>query len=315
MPQDLMTPVGRLVQGGFKLRQKTDDHDKPVFKDGVAVMETFIAIAVPKLLVVNGQSIKNPDWDRFYAELYAVARSECGSYFDANGVCTHPGFSWKIKDGDGRDANGTDLSGKPGFAGCWIINCSTQFMPNVFHEGKFAPHEVIQNPDDVVKKGYYVRASVRVAGNGITPADAPRKPGIFVSQQLVSLVGYGDVISTGPDAAAAFAQPAAYIPPGMTTTPTVAAGAPPTPGNGLAPPPLPTAAPAPAPVATAPALPPPVAAAPPVPAAPIPVPPAPVATGPVYVMTAKAAGVTREQMHAQQWTDQLMVEHGYMVIQ
>lgn len=312
MPQDLMTPVGRLVQGGFKLRQKTDEHDKPIFKEGVPVMETFMAIAVPKTLVVNGQTIKNPDWDRFYTELYNVARAECGTYFDANGACTHPGFSWKIKDGDGRDANGTLLADKPGFAGCWIINCSTQFMPNVFHEGKFAPHEVIQNPDDVVKKGYYVRASVRVAGNGVTPADAPRKPGIFVSQQLVSLVGYGDVINTGPDAAAAFAQPAAYIPPGMSTTPTVATSAPPAPGNGLAPPPLPTTAPAPA--QTAAALPPPVQQAT-IPPPPANVPPPPAQTGPVYAMTAKAMGATREQMHAQQWTDALMIEHGYMVQQ
>jgi hypothetical protein len=301
MPTQLVTPVGRLVQGGFKLQVKKDDNDQPVYKDGQPVMETFIAIAVAK---------DNPDWNRFHAELYAVARAECAQYFNPQtGACTHPNFSWKIKDGDGVDGNGQALSGKPGFAGHWIINCTTQFMPGVYHEGKFASHEIIQNPDEVVKKGYYVRAFVRVAGNGVTPQDKNRKPGVFVSQELVSLVGYGEVINSGPDAQKAFGDtPAAYIPPGMSQTPTVGAGAAP----GLSPPPMPgVGLPPPGGVPAGLQMPGAAPTLPPPPAVTLPPPPA---AAPVYTMTAKAQGATREQLHAINWTDEALIANGLMVV-
>ena len=65
-----------------------------------------------------------------------------------------------------------------------------------------------------------------------------------------------------------------------------------------APTPAPTPAPAPAPApAPTPATPPP--AAPP---------------QPQYTMTAKANGATREAFHAQGWTDEMLLQHGYMVL-
>lgn len=54
------------------------------------------------------------------------------------------------------------------------------------------------------------------------------------------------------------------------------------------------------------------AAAPPAPPPPPPAPPAQPAA--VYTMTAKAAGQTREAMNAAQWTDDLLLQHGYMTI-
>jgi hypothetical protein len=44
-----------------------------------------------------------------------------------------------------------------------------------------------------------------------------------------------------------------------------------------------------------------------------PTPPAP--SGPTYVMTALANGLTREQYHASQWTDEMLINGGYMVMQ
>lgn len=62
------------------------------------------------------------------------------------------------------------------------------------------------------------------------------------------------------------------------------------------------AAPAAAPAAA------PVAAPPPVPATPPPAAPA----QPQYVMTAKANGATREAFHANGWTDEALIQNGYM---
>ena len=297
MPMQVRSPVGQLVQGGFKLRQKKDDNDQAVFKDGQPVMETFIALAVPK---------NDPDWNRFHGELYNVARSECPGFFDQNGACTHPGFSWKIKDGDGRDSRGVDLSQKTGFAGCWIVCFSTQFMPACYHEGKFQAHEVMQSPDETIKPGDYIRVFARIAGNGVTMADKNRKPGIFVSQEIVSLVGYGTRINNGPDAAAAFGNAPVALPAGASATPVVGGAAP----TGLAPPPMPGAAPAPAPAAPAPVYqaPAPAAAAPPPPP---PAPPAPAPAGPT--MTAKAMGSTREALIAIGWTDATLISEGLMI--
>lgn len=39
----------------------------------------------------------------------------------------------------------------------------------------------------------------------------------------------------------------------------------------------------------------------------------PASAAPTYQMTPKAGGITREQFHAQGWTDDLMIQHGYMV--
>jgi hypothetical protein len=212
---------------------------------------------------------------------------------------------------------------------------ATRFMPKCFHAGRYDPSMQIQNPTEVIKRGYFVRVNVYVNGNGVKPNETNKKPGIYLSPNLVELVGYGEEIQSGPDAADRFGKAGApvYLPPGMSATPVAGAGA----AVGALPglPGIPGAASVPAlPGVAVPALPalpglPPVPGAPvglpalpglpPVPGAPVGLPalpvPGAVAHVPVFTMTAKAQGLTREQMHAQQWTDALMLEHGYAVMQ
>lgn len=287
---EIMSPVGRFVQGSLSLEDKIDPQtNKPKLNDkGETIKECFIALAIAK---------NDPGLAAFYGAITAQAQAEFPHLF-VNGQCTHPQFAMKVQDGDGRDSNGKSVADKAGWAGHYIFKMATRFLPKCFHEGRFDPAQQIQNPTEVIKRGYYVRVNLYVSGNGVKPNETNKKPGIYLSPNLVSLVGYGEEIQGGPNAEKAFGAAGApvYLPPGMSQTPVVGAGA----VVGALP-----GVPAGLPAIGVPGL----------PSIAIPgLPPVLVAAAPVFTMTAKAQGLTREQMHAQQWTDDLMVQHGYAVI-
>lgn len=196
---DFVTPVGRLVQGSVVMQQEIDmDTNQPKLNaDGTPKMGIFMALAFPKVLP-NGQP--NTEFDMFWAKLNQVAQQAWPALFP-NGQCTHPRFSWKYQDGDGVSPTGVSVANKPGFAGHHILKFSTSFAVNCHYEGKFAPHEVIQNPAEVIKRGYWVRICGEAKGNGATGTQVP---GIALYAKLVSFVARGEEISSGPDAQAAF---------------------------------------------------------------------------------------------------------------
>lgn len=326
MSTQFISPVGRLVQGGMSLHAKTDMQGKPLLDgNGQQVQECFLAIAVPK---------NDPGLQQFYALFDAQARASFPHLFPNGGACTHPKFAWKIQDGDGIDSNGESVAGKPGHAGHWIFKMATRFAPRCYHYGKYDPSQQIQSPDDVIKKGYYIRVSGTIDGNGVEPGNKQAVPGLFVSPNMVELVAFGEEIVSGPDASKVFGGAAITtpLPPGASTTPilpTPGAGASPT---GLTPPALPGAATVPglAPPAlpgvpgAAPALPSPGVAAPGLPVAGLPAagsPPMPggfptpaiAAPQPQYQMQPSAQGATREQLHGLGWTDEALVAAGHMV--
>lgn len=275
---EFLSPVGRLVQGGMTLRPKIDlNTNKPaVDEQGKPIMEQFLALAIAK---------NDPNLPAFYAIFNQEAQAAFPHLF-VNGQCTHPRFAWKIQDGDGIDHNGKSVATKPGFAGHWIFKMQSRYAPKCFHAGKYDPAQQIQNPDDVIKCGYYIRVAGTTSGNGVKPNDPKAVPGLYMSANLVELVAFGEVIQSGPDAAKAFgAVPLpASLPPGAASAPVSAPG--------------------------------PVLAAPPLPGAPVAVPlplPAPVPTGPSYQMTASAMGGTREGLLALGWTDDALLAAGHMI--
>ena len=303
---EFISPVGRLVQGGMSLRVKNDMlTGKPKLdENGQQIHEQFLALAIRK---------DDPAWPAFYAQIYNEARAGFPHLLDANGAITHPRFAWKIQDGDGVDSNGKSVADKEGFAGHWIVKMASRYAPKCFHAGKYDPAQQIQNPDEVIKPGYYIRVAGVVSGNGVEANNKQAVPGLYISANLVELVGYGPIIQSGPDASKAFGTaPAPVLPPGASATPVAAPAAPgaaPPPPGGMAPPPAPApAAAAPAPPAAAPAPLPPPAAAP----APLP-PPAPAPAATARQMTAKALGNTYEALIAQGWTDDTLRQHGMML--
>jgi len=304
---EFITPVGRLVQGSMSLQTKMDrrTNQPKLDQNGNQIKEMYLSIAIRK---------DDPGWTPFYTQLYNLARSEFPHLVDpATGAIKHPKFAFKVQDGDGVDTNGESVKDKPGFAGHWVLKMASRYPPRCFHAGKYDPSQQIQNPDEVIKRGYFIRVAGTMAGNGVAQGEKDAVPGLYVSPNLVELVAFGEEITGGPDASKVFGGAgAAPLPPGASAVPVgAAAGAgghapPPPPQNGAPPPPQGSSAPPP-PQSNQAAPPPP----PPQQSAPPPPPP----SGPVYVMTSSANGATREAMLAIGWTDEGLLANGHMIRQ
>jgi hypothetical protein len=219
---DFNTPVGRLVQGSVKLEHQTDmrTKQKKFDADGSAEMAVFFAVAFPKVLP-NGQ--QNTEFGALWAQMVAAAAEAWPQFVKPDGTCTNPKFSWKFQDGDGVDDSGQSVANKPGFAGHYIIKFQTSYPVRCFYEGKFAAHEEIQNPEQVIKRGYWVRVFGEMKSN-MADLTKQQVPGIAIYPKLISFVERGDEIVSGPDAQAAFGAaaigwrpPASANPVGMPT--------------------------------------------------------------------------------------------------
>lgn len=281
---DFNTPVGRIVQGSVAMQQQKDIDTNQPMKDehGNPVMGTFIALAFPKVLP-NGQP--NTEFDAWWNQIKQVAAASWPALFPQGptGQCVNPRFSWKYQDGDGRDQSGKSVADKPGFKGNHVVRFYTSFPVRCFHEGKFAAHEEIQNPAEIIKRGYWVRIFGEVKSNNATGTQVP---GISLYPKLLSFVERGEEIVSGPDAQTAFGNAAVgWRPP---------ASASPIPTGGV----------------TAPAVSVPSVAAPAISVpAPVPTPPA----GPAVAPALAAQGITWPMLQAQGWTEEAARAAGHIV--
>ena len=243
---ELLTPVGRLVQGNPFEGNTKDATGRPlVYKTGANAgqprVDYFMAIAIPKT---------DPGVQDIITKIQTAAQAGF-----PNGEFNAPTFAWKIIDGDGVDAKGQPHANKQGFAGNYIFKFSGGYAPKCYSAGGAA---VLTDPASI-KRGYYIR----IYGSTVANMSA-QQPGVYLNHSAVELIGYGEEIQTGPDGAAVFGgQPAGALPAGASATPIA-------PATPMAQPPaaVPGAAPMPAPAAPMPAAVAPVAA--PVPAAPVP---------------------------------------------
>lgn len=288
---DLLTPVGRLVQGSLYEAQTTDAENKPlVYKSGPNAgqprVEFYFAVAIPK----------GPE--KHWAETeWGKKIWEVGHKGFPQGQANSPTFAWKIKDGDSTVPNrvGKKPCDQEGFSGHWVLSFSSGFAPGIYNSD--GTQQMLE--PNAVNLGDYIQVFGSVADN-----ESQQQPGVYLNHSMVALAGYGKRIFTGADPkAVGFGN--APLPAGASATPI---------SQGFNP------APPAAPVNSAPHVytPPPVAPAPvvphtailtppPVPAAP-PVPP----QAPVRVMTALAQGASYEQLINAGWTDALLIQHGMM---
>lgn len=212
MTTKIVTPVGRVVWGNPLIgRPKKDDNGQPVLKDGVQVIEYQFGLAIPKSAFAEvGQAIG------------AEAAAACPQGVPAD-------FSYKTKDGDtGVDGRGQPLSAKPGYAGCFVLSCSTTFPVPVYQRNGSAFVQLTQG----VKTGDFIRAELTINGHGRKPGKVGSKPGVYLNPNQVELVGYGEEIRGGANPDDAFGA-AAELPAGASATPTTSA---PFPGAPAAPP-------------------------------------------------------------------------------
>lgn len=206
---DILTPVGRMVQGHPFDEQTKDAKGNPLLvKTGPNIgqprVEYFLAIAVPKT---------DPQYAAFFQQIQLTAQAGF-----PGGESQLPTFAWKIKDGD--DPKYKD---KIGFPGHWVINCSGGFQPKVFTAG--GASQIVDSKQ--IKRGDYVRVYLSVRGNGQPASQA----GVYLNPSMVELVGYGEEIISGPSGDAVFGATPAALPAGASATPVasatpIAAGAP-----------------------------------------------------------------------------------------
>ena len=204
---EILTPVGRLVQGSPFEPQTLDAEGRPlVIKSGPNAGQPrqsyFVALAIPK---------SDPGVNLLYATIASMARAAFPQYFDAAGNCNNPKFAFKVTDGDSQVPNtkGRKPCDQEGFPGCWVFKFNNGFAPKCYKNGA----ELITNPEEI-KCGYYVRIYATITGN-----ESQQQPGVFLNVSMIQLVGYGEEIVFGPDAKEVFGATPAALPAGASATP------------------------------------------------------------------------------------------------
>lgn len=198
-PVEVTTPVGRLVGGHPMVHEvvKDDKTGQPKMQaDGVTPRTSaFFAMAIPK-----GQ--ERGWWETSWGQLIHQA----GVAGFPNGAHQRQDFAWKVEDGDSQIPNKNNRRNcdRKGYPGHWILRCSTGLTIRCYHDGKFSPHEQIQQKE-AIKPGDYGRAALLVKGN-----ESTQSPGVYLNPDMFALTRAGIEIQLGEqrDASAAFGQPA-----------------------------------------------------------------------------------------------------------
>lgn len=301
-------PPGRFIQGNlYTMNEKDRDGKVRVIKEGPKAgtpsPQLYFAVAIPKK---PGEATM---WDTEWGKvLLTVAARDFPQFYQ------RPDFAWKVIDGDSPAINkeGKKWNDYPNFPGNWIVRFTSSFPVSHHTIVGRQPNDAVPLPEkDAIAPGFWIQVAFGVVGNG-----NQKNPGIYLNPTLVCLIGYDVRIVNGPDPKSAGFGVGVTLPAGVSSTPPAGAVAAPAPAVAMPPAPGPVAMP-PAPV--------PAVAMPPAPQAAVPVqphpaitqpgaPPAPVVpvAGPVHRMTAKASGTAYENFIAQNWTDALLVQHGYM---
>jgi len=283
---ELLTPVGRLVQGSLYNGATTDAENRPlVYKTGQNMgqprVNYWFSVAVPK---GAEQHWNQTEW--------GVKIWNVGQAGFPQGQANSRAFAWKIIDGDSMEPNtqGNKPCDNEGFPGNWILKFSGSFAPSLFNEnGTLALTE-----PNAIQLGDYIQVYGTVEDNKST-----QQPGVYLNHSMIARSGYGQRIIAGADPKSV-GFGASPLPAGASTTPLAS----------FAPPPATAVPPVMAPAAVAaPIAPAPVAVPPAYPQ--ILTPPAPPVAA--KVLTEKANGATYEQLIAVGWTDDLLVQNGMMV--
>ena len=277
---EFLTPVGRLVQGNLYSGANTDAESRPlVYKTGPNVGQPRVNFWFALALEKKGSTAWNQtEWGQ---KIWSVGHAGF-----PNGAANSPHFAWKIIVGDSTIPNtqGNRPCDNEGFPGHWILKFSGAFAPSLYNEnGTIALTE-----PNAIQLGDYIQVYGTVEDNKST-----QTPGVYLNHSMIARAGYGTRIISGADPKAV-GFGGSQLPIGASTTP-IASFSPPV-AAAIAPV-VPAMAAAPAPMVPPPAYP-------------------QILTPPVKakILTEKANGSTYEQLISVGWTDELLVQHGMMII-
>ena len=192
---EFVTPLARIVEGSCFVRNDKGYQGKALgnHADGTPKLVSYLAVALNK---------QDPEVKPFMQKMVQFTR-EAFPQLPANYNPFNPGFSSKMFDGDHPD-----LVNKPGFAGHYILKCSTYFETTVIAA---CTTRIITNPDEV-KCGYYVQVKGEYQTNGLPLNDS--NVGMKCYQNKVLFRYAGDVIVTSDNSIDAFKGTGTFMPPG-----------------------------------------------------------------------------------------------------
>ena len=270
--ETILTPVGRLVQGSLYEGQTTDAEGNPL------VYKTGANAGQPRVDFYFAIAVEK-GLEKHWAETeWGKKIWNIGHVGFPKGQANSPSFAWKIIDGDSALPNrkGHKPCDREGYPKHWVLNFTSGFSPSVYDGNG---NQQILVPDHV-KLGDYIQVFGHVTDNG-----SEQQPGVFLNHSMVAFAGFGKRIFLGPNPKeVGFGNCA--LPAGASLTPLASGFSPTTPVPSTSTPPAVTPYPA---ILT-----------PPIPSA------------PVHTMLSKANGLSYEQLIGAGWTDQLLIQHGYM---
>lgn len=206
---DLLLPPGRLVAGSLVKPNTTDWQGNPLTTKtgpnaGQPRIEYFFAVAIAKGAETHWSQ---SEWGQV---IYGVAAQAW-----PGGEAQRPDFSWKITDGDSQVPNKRNVAPctKVGYPGHWVIGFSSGFAPNMYTADGTQQLMAVAGQPDPINCGDYVQVFCKIASNM-----NQGNPGIYINHSMVALAGFGERITSGPDAAAV-GFGGAPLPVGASATP------------------------------------------------------------------------------------------------
>lgn len=284
---ELLTPIGRLVQGSLYSGATTDAENRPlVYKSGSNIGQPRVNFWFSLALQKKGEQHWNQtEWGQ---KIWGVGQTGF-----PDGRANSPLFAWKVIDGDSRIPNtqGRLPCDNEGFPGHWVLKFSGAFAPSLFNDSGTLP---LTEPN-AIQLGDFIQVYGYIEDN-----KSNQQPGIYLNHSMIAHSGYGQRIVLGADPkAVGFGN--TPLPPGASATPVTQAFQPAMPPmtptetryqTGMQATPPRTIEPYPGILVPPPSMPaPPVA---------------------VRTMLPAANGITYEQYIASGWTDAQLIQHGMM---
>ena len=184
--ENILTPIGRLVQGSLYEGQTTDAEGRPLISktganQGQPRVNFYFAIAIPKGL--------EGDWRQ---TSWGQKLLNVGLKGFPQGQTNSPSFAWKVVDGDSQVPNkkGRKPCDREGYPAHWILNFSSSIAPNICNAN--GTQQILEK--DAVKLGDYIQVYGSVVDN-----ESMQQPGVFLNHQYVAFAGYGERIVLGID--------------------------------------------------------------------------------------------------------------------